>query len=204
MNNFALFANKGTGYAFLNELIVNNLNPSLVITQTPSDVYLKKNGIKKLIRYVKLLLSILSKRRYYNETFDVYYLCKRNKIPVLSSLFSNTDKLIRKCEKYNIDNGIVFTFSVLLKKNVIDSFKKGIINFHPSLLPKHRGQDPVFRTIYNGDKISGITIHLIDEKMDNGKILLRKKSEIKEEDNVNTLSNMLLQSGIKELLFYIK
>lgn len=204
MYKFILFANKNTGYEFLKLLIQNNIIPGLVITQTPGDAYLSENGIKRKYKTFKFFISEAVKRNIYKELFDVYYLCKEHDIPVLSEKFANDRLLINKCKELGIEGGIIFTFSIIIKKSIIESFKYGIINFHPALLPKHRGLDPLFWAIYNEDKISGITFHLIDEKIDRGKILFQKKYQIKENETVDSLKTALINMGIEEIIYFFK
>jgi methionyl-tRNA formyltransferase len=73
---------------------------------------------------------------------------------------------------------IVAAYGLILPKEILDIPKYGSLNIHPSLLPKYRGASPIQATILNGDKITGVTIILMDEKMDHGPILARRKLEI--------------------------
>ncbi|BCX15595.1 MAG: methionyl-tRNA formyltransferase [Candidatus Parcubacteria bacterium] len=75
--------------------------------------------------------------------------------------------------------GIVAAFSKIIPKNIIDLFPKGIINVHPSLLPKYRGPNPLRETILQGDNESGITIFKIDELIDHGPIIVQEKYKLK-------------------------
>ena len=62
----------------------------------------------------------------------------------------------------------------LLEKSyieILDHFKYGILNIHPSLLPKYRGPTPVQTVILDGDSQTGVTVMKLDEKMDHGPIL---------------------------------
>ena len=65
----------------------------------------------------------------------------------------------------------------ILSKNFIKKFKGKILNIHPSLLPKYKGLNTHARAIANKEKISGCTVHLVNSKLDSGKIILQKKSE---------------------------
>jgi len=73
---------------------------------------------------------------------------------------------------------VVASYGEILPKEVLDIPKKGTLNVHPSLLPKYRGPSPVHTAILNGDKSTGVTIMLLDEKMDHGPILANSKLEI--------------------------
>ena len=80
-----------------------------------------------------------------------------------------------KRKKYDIGlNGIY----VIYKKHFIDCFRLGILNSHPSLLPKYRGRTPVEWAILNDDEV-GITVFFIDEGIDTGKrIILQRKYDV--------------------------
>jgi len=95
--------------------------------------------------------------------------------------------------------GVVVDFGRLIPKNIIDIFPKGIINLHPSLLPKHRGAIPAVGTILDGDKISGISVIVINEKFDNGAILLQVETPVLPDDIPATLYDRLFTLGSRVL-----
>ena len=78
------------------------------------------------------------------------------------------------------DVGVVVSFRHFIPSSVIKKFRKGMINLHPSLLPKYRGASPIQETIRQGDQIGGISIIKICPKeiMDTGDILLQKEIKI--------------------------
>ncbi len=69
------------------------------------------------------------------------------------------------------DVGVVASYGKILPKALLDMFPFGLLNVHPSLLPKYRGPSPIQGVILNGDEKTGVTIMLVDEKMDHGPIL---------------------------------
>ena len=86
-------------------------------------------------------------------------------------------------------------------------FKNKIINIHPSLLPKYKGLNTHIRAIKNKDRFSGCTVHLVNSKLDSGKIILQKKVKINKNDNHRTLKKKVLKQehfiypiAIKKLL----
>ena len=64
----------------------------------------------------------------------------------------------------------------ILSKNFIRNFKGNIINIHPSLLPKYKGLNTHKRVLDSKEKFTGCTVHFVNEKLDNGKIIIKKKS----------------------------
>ena len=59
----------------------------------------------------------------------------------------------------------------ILSKNFIRNFNGKIINIHPSLLPKYKGLNTFHVSLKRNDKLTGCTVHYVDEKIDNGKLL---------------------------------
>mgnify|MGYP001589828400 FL=1 len=74
---------------------------------------------------------------------------------------------------------VIASFGKILKKELLALPKYGTLNVHPSLLPKYRGPSPIQAAILNGDKETGVTIILTDEKMDHGPILAQRELEIR-------------------------
>ncbi len=72
---------------------------------------------------------------------------------------------------------ICAAYGQIIPQEILKIPKYGCLNIHPSLLPKYRGPSPIQNTILNGDKETGITIILIDEKMDHGPILAQQELE---------------------------
>ncbi len=78
-------------------------------------------------------------------------------------------------ELRNYDLFIVASYGKILPKSILEIPKHGTINVHPSLLPKYRGASPIQSVILNGEKETGTTIMLMNEKMDEGDILTQEK-----------------------------
>lgn len=83
------------------------------------------------------------------------------------------EKTIDEIKRVNPDYGVVADFSFIIPKEIIDLLDIRLINIHFSLLPKYRGSSPVQFAILNGDETTGVTFHVVDEKMDNGAILFQ-------------------------------
>lgn len=87
----------------------------------------------------------------------------------------------------NVDLILVGTWKERVKKETFSIPKIATVNVHPSLLPKYRGPNPYMQTILHGEKFSGVTLHLMDEKYDGGAILSQQKVEILETDTSKEL-----------------
>jgi methionyl-tRNA formyltransferase len=98
---------------------------------------------------------------------------------------------INEIVKHKADVGVVVAYGNLIPKILIDSFSKGIVNIHPSLLPKHRGATPVAAAILAGDKETGVSLMLIDEHLDHGPVIAQRKFELKGDETSDGLLEAL-------------
>lgn len=94
---------------------------------------------------------------------------------------------------------ITAAFGSLLPKELLELPKYGSLNVHPSLLPKYRGPSPIQYALLNGDKNTGTTIMLMNEKMDAGEVLSQQKLSVNDKDNYLSLEKKLADAS-KELL----
>lgn len=102
---------------------------------------------------------------------------------ILKGLTENTYKPVlvhdfKKTEELKPDLVIVASYGKIIPKKILEIPKYGCLNIHPSLLPKYRGPSPIQTTILNGDKKTGVTIILMDEKIDHGPILSQQEQKI--------------------------
>lgn len=102
------------------------------------------------------------------------------------------------------DLGVVAAYGRILTKQELETPKYGFINVHPSLLPKYRGPSPIQATILNEDKVSGITIIKMDDRVDHGPILYQESLELSSMDNFNTLSKKMFHRASEVLPKIIK
>ena len=75
----------------------------------------------------------------------------------------------------------------IFKKDILNLPRLGCINVHSSLLPKYRGLLPAFWVLARGESETGVTVYYMDEKLDNGDIILQAKVAIRPEDTVHSL-----------------
>ena len=90
-------------------------------------------------------------------------------------------------------------FMKILSSNFIKKFRGKILNIHPSLLPKYKGLNTHQRALDNNEKYSGCTVHLVNNRLDSGKIILQKRIKIFKKDNSQSLGKRVLK---KEHLIY--
>ncbi len=107
-------------------------------------------------------------------------------------------------ELYNTewDFILVCSYGKILPKKLLDHPRRGVINIHPSLLPKFRGPSPYVSNILADERVTGVSVMLLEEKMDAGPLLAQARIEIEESDwppQGLTLSQMLFTEGINLL-----
>ena len=115
---------------------------------------------------------------------------KINSIPftLINTKLNNFEhKILKKLKRYDISLICLAGYMKIISKNFIKLFGKKIINIHPSLLPKFKGLNTFSRVIKNKEIRSGCTVHFVNEKLDNGKIIVQKFFFINEYDKENDI-----------------
>lgn len=90
---------------------------------------------------------------------------------------------------------VVVAFGLILKRDLLDLPRRGCVNVHASLLPRHRGVSPIQAAILAGDAVTGCTTMMIDEGVDTGDILLKEETPVRADDTAGTLSARLAGLG---------
>ena len=125
-------------------------------------------------------------------------------IPVLMIKGEKQQKnkqILKQVKKWCPDCMIMSGFLSILDNNVINYFgSKRIINIHPSLLPQFRGRDPQKQALEAKVKVTGVTLHYVDESIDTGEIIIRVEAPICKGDTLDTLSQRLQLLGSLMLL----
>ena len=81
----------------------------------------------------------------------------------------------------------------LLSPLFVQAFENRILNIHPSLLPAFPGTDAQRQALEHGVKLTGCTVHLVDEQLDHGPIVVQRVVEVHDDDTVETLSARILE-----------
>jgi len=127
---------------------------------------------------------------------------KKHRVPVLTPRNKKEleVKISRFCKDCEVDFFVVCVYKMMLSKKVLELSKYGSLNIHPSILPKYRGSSPVQEAIANGDRKTGVSIILMDEKMDHGPIVGRIGQIIKIDDTADILYKKLFEKGADLLI----
>ncbi len=133
-----------------------------------------------------------------NSTDPVIKFCSENNIKFISvKTKAELEKEILNLS--NLDLGIVADFGIIISNPVLNHFKHGVLNIHPSLLPNFRGPTPVQSTLLSNQLRTGVTVIKLDEQVDHGPILAQEEYEIKPTDTTVTLLTELFKLGAKLL-----
>ena len=97
---------------------------------------------------------------------------------------------------------LVFAFVTdIVRKRVLDAARRGAIQYHPSLLPLHRGRTAMNWSLIAGERTTGLTIFWVDEDIDTGPILMQREVVVEPDDTVSSLYfNRLYPMGIDALV----
>lgn len=116
-------------------------------------------------------------------------------IPVLECLSVSDPDVVARIREMEPDFITVVAFGQKIPKELLELPRFACLNLHPSLLPKYRGGNPVQRAVIAGDKITGVSVIYMSEKMDAGDICLQKTVEIGSDETYGTLEKRLADLG---------
>jgi len=148
---------------------------------------LGKNCLGKLTAHGYRIDYILTHKELEEDSVDTFAII--NNIPYsYKDARKNLDEISNIIKKIEPRFLICVNYRYILPKNVF-AVPKYAINIHGSLLPKYRGRTPHVWSIINGEKMSGITSHIVEESVDTGDIILQKSIDIDCDDTGFTLLN---------------
>jgi|TARA_B100002052_G_scaffold288021_1_gene303669 phosphoribosylglycinamide formyltransferase-1 len=163
----------------------------------------KGSNLKNLIKYskkknskIKIVLVISNNRKAKGLNF-----AKNEKIKNFSMKYNkkNENKILLILKKNKINLICLAGFMKILSKNFIKKFDGKIINIHPSLLPKYKGLNTHERVLENNEKFTGATVHIVNTKLDSGKIIIQKKIKVYRNDDKKSLKKKVLK--IEHLIY---
>lgn len=108
--------------------------------------------------------------------------------------------IIPKLSSVRPDFFVVAAYGKILSADILRIPIKGVIGVHPSLLPRHRGASPIQTAILEGDAVTGVTLFLLDEKMDHGPILIQEQLPLRGEETFLSLRDALADIGAALLI----
>ena len=108
------------------------------------------------------------------------------------------EELASQLARRNVNLICLAGYMKMIPKRIIEKYRNRIINIHPALLPKHGGKGMFGIHVHEsviaaGDKETGVTIHLVNEVYDDGRILAQKKVQVRDGDTPQTLQERVLE-----------
>ncbi len=167
--DFVFFGTPRFAEIFLSELLEKGLRPKAVVTNPDRPVGRKKELTPPPIKI----------------------LAEKAGIPVYQP-----SKLLRD-DLPDAKLGVLAAYGSIVPQSIIDSFPKGIICIHPSLLPKYRGATPIQTAILNEERETGTTLFLLDKFVDHGPLLAQEKAEIGTGETYLSLETKLARLSAK-------
>ena len=137
-----------------------------------------KMGVKTIIRIIQNMLDKLFGYKLYNGFCAVSSVAKAMDVDYRIINDSNSAEFIEHIIKLAPDLIISYSAPQVIKKELLNIPKHGIINVHGSLLPNYRGCLPSFWYLYNEEKVGGATVHYMSEKIDDGAIIKQGSVDI--------------------------
>lgn len=101
------------------------------------------------------------------------------------------DKIIEYLKEHKIELIVLAGFMRLLSPEFVRCYKNRILNIHPSLLPSFKGEEGIKDAFNYGVKVTGVTVHFVDEEMDHGPIVLQAPVEIEKNDTLVSLETKI-------------
>ena len=123
-----------------------------------------------------------------------------NQLPIYQPSSLKDEIVQRELSAHQADIMVVAAYGMLLPEAVLRIPRLGCINIHPSLLPRWRGAAPIQRTIFAGDKKTGVTMMQMDKGLDTGPMLLQQFYAVAPQETSITLHDVLAKMGAHALL----
>ena len=138
--------------------------------------------------YLKYTRKILDKFSYFiNRHYTVKSVLKKNNINFFEIHYDiNKEEYLKKIKQLEVDI-IISSNSLIFKKELLSIPKICVINRHSALLPSYGGLLPVFQSFIHGEKFTGVSIHYMNNKIDDGEVIVRESIKINKGDTLDSL-----------------
>lgn len=157
--------------------------------------------LPKLPAFLKQTARHVMRRQF--KTVSIYlplaHYLATHQIPALPGNDVRTRRYKETLSRLAPDLGVVANFGQILDSELIAIPRWGLVNFHPSLLPRYRGPTPLGHILLNRETIGGATWHRVVSDIDGGEILAQKKFPIDKRDTVADLDRKSVAAGIDML-----
>lgn len=164
-------------------------------------VIFSAKALEKLISIKADVVGVVTKNEsaFNSDFFDLSSIAQSNDIPFHYTSNINSPETVNWIKELNPDVVFCFGWSNLIKKEVLDISRLGVIGYHPTLLPYNKGRHPLIWAKVLGLEKSGSTFFFMDEGADTGDILSQKEFVINFEDDANVLYNRLIENALVQI-----
>ena len=155
-------------------------------------------GINALLRNGFEIAAVFTHKDDQNENVwfnSVAELAASKNIPVFAPESINHPLWVKKIEEYKPEIIFSFYYRNIIKQPILDIPPRGCLNLHGSLLPMYRGRCPINWVLVNGEKETGVTLHYMTPKPDDGDIVCRKKIAVTDDDTARSLHEKAAQAA---------
>ena len=156
--------------------------------------------LSALLNAGKDVVGVITKEKSdFNADFmDLAPLAQENKIPCLHVQNINCQDSLDFIKRLSPDICYCFGWSQLLKEELINSFPRGVVGFHPAALPNNRGRHPTIWALALGLEETASTFFMINAGADEGAIVSQEKIKITYEDDARTLYDKILNVAVQQ------
>jgi methionyl-tRNA formyltransferase len=164
-------------------------------------VIFSAKALEKLISIKAEVVGVITKDKsaFNSDFFNLSSIAQANQIPFQYSSDINSFETINWIQQLKPDVVFCFGWSNLIKKEVLEISRLGVIGYHPTLLPYNKGRHPLIWAKALGLEKSGSTFFFMDEGADTGDILSQKEFEIKFEDDANKVYESLIDTALLQI-----
>lgn len=164
-------------------------------------VIFSAKALEKLILIKAEVVGVITKdKSAFNSDFsDLSSIAQENEIPFHYTSDINSSETVNWIKQLKPDVVFCFGWSNLIKKEILEISRLGVIGYHPTLLPYNKGRHPLIWAKALGLEKSGSTFFFMDEGADTGDILSQKEFVINFEDDANTVYERLIDTALLQI-----
>ena len=157
--------------------------------------------LKKLIQLDSEIVGVctLEESKFNSDHSDLSYICNQNNIPFIYAPKINSESALDWIRSLKPDVIFCFGWSFLLKEELLSIPPKGVVGYHPALLPKNRGRHPLIWALSLGLSETGSTFFYMDEGPDSGDIISQEKILISKNDNADILYTKMCEIASRQI-----
>ena len=139
------------------------------------------------------LLDLVDQAKGLDGVYSVRGALRKHGIPEHTPDTINDASFLNQLRDWNVDLVISIACPQIVRSNLLALPPKGVINIHGALLPKYRGKLPSFWVLAHGETETGVTVHYMNEELDDGPIIVQRRVPIQPDD---TLHSLVLRSKV--------